>query len=142
LLHASLRKLLGQHVTQKGSLVAAERLRFDFSYHGAINAQQLQAIEDEVNGLIRRNTATQTALMHPDDAIKTGEPVNHAAQTKSITDPGKFFAQLQPWLHEVEEIYFAGGEPLFIDEHYELLDELLEGHKIRRWPACCQGGLV
>jgi alanyl-tRNA synthetase len=72
LLHASLRKCLGEQVTQKGSLVAPERLRFDFSYNGALTLQQLQAVEDEVNSLIWRNTPTETHLMHTEEALKTG----------------------------------------------------------------------
>lgn len=64
-----------------------------------------------------------------DDAIRAGETVSHAPQTKSIAAPQQFFTQLKPWLKEVEEIYFAGGEPLFLDEHYALLDELLKAEK-------------
>jgi alanyl-tRNA synthetase len=72
LLHATLRKHLGNQVVQKGSLVAPDRLRFDFSYHGAVDAEKLQAIEDEVNALIRLNTETETHLMTPEEAFKTG----------------------------------------------------------------------
>jgi len=64
-----------------------------------------------------------------DDALKASLPVNHDALTKSITDTSNFLAQLRPWMPELEEIYFAGGEPLFIDEHYALLDELLKAGK-------------
>lgn len=72
LLHTALRRLLGEQVTQKGSLVAPDRLRFDFSYNQPLSSEQLHRVELEVNHLIRRNTATQTHLMTPEEAMKTG----------------------------------------------------------------------
>ena len=72
LLHAALRNRLGGHVTQKGSLVAAERLRFDFSQPTALTADDIAAIEAEVNAEIRANEAVSTRLMTPDDAIEAG----------------------------------------------------------------------
>ncbi len=72
LMHAALRRVLGEHVTQKGSLVAPDRLRFDFSHYEAVTAEQLQAIEDQVNDEIRRNVAAETNLMTYDDAIDSG----------------------------------------------------------------------
>ncbi len=72
ILHATLRKYLGDQVVQKGSLVGPHRLRFDFSFNQALRQEQLQAVEDEVNDVIRANTATQTKIMVPDDALKTG----------------------------------------------------------------------
>jgi alanyl-tRNA synthetase len=72
LLHATLRKLFGEHVVQKGSLVSPDRLRFDFSYHQPLSQEHLQVIESEVNALVRRNTPTQTHVMTPDEALKTG----------------------------------------------------------------------
>ncbi len=72
LLHAALRKALGPHVTQKGSLVAEDRLRFDFSHPEAITPAQMAAVEADVNAQIRRNEAVTTRLMAPEDAIAAG----------------------------------------------------------------------
>ena len=72
LLHEALRRKLGDHVTQKGSLVAPDRLRFDFSHPRAIEAADLLAIENEVNARIRLNRPVGTTLMTPDDAVAAG----------------------------------------------------------------------
>ncbi|MFL6861456.1 MAG: alanine--tRNA ligase, partial [Allosphingosinicella sp.] len=72
LLHAALRHRLGGHVTQKGSLVAPDRLRFDFSHPKALTADDVAAIEEEVNRHIRENDAVATRLMTPDEAISAG----------------------------------------------------------------------
>ncbi len=72
LLHAALRNRLGGHVTQKGSMVAADRLRFDFSHNAALSADDIAAVEAEVNAEIRGNQAVSTRLMTPDDAIAAG----------------------------------------------------------------------
>ena len=72
LLHAALRNRLGAHVTQKGSLVAAERLRFDYSHPTALTAEDIAAIEAEVNAEIRANDPVVTRLMSPEDAIEAG----------------------------------------------------------------------
>lgn len=72
LLHAALRRVLGEHVAQKGSLVDSERLRFDFSHPQAVTAQQLKTIEQLVNAQIRANTAVSTRLMSMEDAVAAG----------------------------------------------------------------------
>ena len=72
LLHAALRHRLGTHVTQKGSLVASDRLRFDFSHPKALTAEDIAAVEAEVNGHIRENEPVTTRLMSPDAAIEAG----------------------------------------------------------------------
>ena len=72
LLHAALRNRLGGHVTQKGSLVAADRLRFDYSHPAALTEEDIAAVEAEVNAQIRGNAPVTTRLMSPDDAIEAG----------------------------------------------------------------------
>ena len=72
LMHAALRQVLGDHVTQKGSLVAPDKLRFDFSHYEPVTTEQLQEIEDIVNEEIRRNVVAGTDLMSYDDAIESG----------------------------------------------------------------------
>lgn len=72
LLHAALRKVLGEHVTQKGSLVNSERLRFDFSHFEAVSADQLKAIETLVNDQIRTNTSIVTDNCTMDEAKSKG----------------------------------------------------------------------
>jgi alanyl-tRNA synthetase len=72
LLHAALRKVLGNHVTQKGSLVAPDRLRFDFSHYSAVTPDELKQIEKLVNDQIRKNAAAETQLMSHADAVASG----------------------------------------------------------------------
>ena len=72
LMHAALRSVLGEHVQQKGSLVTADKLRFDFSHLEAVSADELQAIEDIVNEQVRLNVAADTKVMSYDDAIESG----------------------------------------------------------------------
>jgi len=72
LLHAALRQVLGEHVTQKGSLVDAERLRFDFSHQEALTSEQLTAIEALVNEQIRANLPVETRIMDFDAARAAG----------------------------------------------------------------------
>ncbi len=72
LLHAALKHTLGGHVSQKGSLVNAERLRFDFSHPKPVTPEELERIEAEVNEVIRQNSDTSTRLMPTDQAIAAG----------------------------------------------------------------------
>jgi len=72
LLHAALRKVLGPHVQQRGSLVDAARTRFDFSHHAPLTADEIRRIEGLVNQEIRRNVPVETRLMDYDHAIKQG----------------------------------------------------------------------
>ncbi|MGI9329538.1 MAG: alanine--tRNA ligase [Gammaproteobacteria bacterium] len=72
LLHAALRQVLGEHVSQKGSLVAPDRLRFDFSHYEGVTPAELHEIERLVNGQIRANAAADTQIMAYDDAVAAG----------------------------------------------------------------------
>ena len=72
LLHEALRNALGDHVAQRGSLNAEDRLRFDFSHSKAMSLEELRQVEDEVNAYIRQNSAVETRIMTPDDARELG----------------------------------------------------------------------
>ncbi len=72
LLHAALRNQLGEHVSQKGSLVEADYFRFDFSHNAPLTRDEIDAIEQEVNAVIRQNAVAETREMAPDDAVKAG----------------------------------------------------------------------
>ncbi len=72
LLHAALRRVLGEHVSQKGSLVAPDRLRFDISHNKPLSPEEVRAVEDQVNAEVRANEAVTTRLMDPDSAVKAG----------------------------------------------------------------------
>ena len=72
LLHEALRNALGEHVAQKGSLNAADRLRFDFSHGKGLSGAELAQVASEVNDFIRQNTTVSTRIMTPDDARNMG----------------------------------------------------------------------
>lgn len=72
LLHEALRRALGDHVAQRGSLNAPDRLRFDFSHNHAVTAEEQSRIEAEVNSFIRQNSPVETRIMTPDDARALG----------------------------------------------------------------------
>ncbi len=72
IMHEALRRVLGDHVSQKGQMVDGERIRFDISHGGAITREELAKVEDEVNEVIRQNVAAGTKNMSPDAAIEAG----------------------------------------------------------------------
>ena len=72
LMHKALREVLGSHVAQKGSLVDADKTRFDFSHTGALTGEQIREVEQRVNREILANAATETRLMPYDDAVTFG----------------------------------------------------------------------
>ncbi len=72
LMHTALRELLGTHIEQRGSLVAPDHLRFDFSHSQQLTADELRAIEQHVNEAIRQNPVATSQIMSFDDALKTG----------------------------------------------------------------------
>jgi alanyl-tRNA synthetase len=72
LLHEALREALGDHVAQRGSLNASDRLRFDFSHSKALSQDELQSVQAQVNDFIRQNSSVETRIMTPDDARDLG----------------------------------------------------------------------
>lgn len=104
LLHAALRKILGNHVTQKGSIVTDEKLRFDISHNKAITPFEIKEIENEVNRLIRNNTEANTKLMKHKEALdkgamalfgeKYGEEVRVVAMGDELYDNVKYSVEL------------------------------------------------
>ncbi|MCG3267627.1 alanine--tRNA ligase [Yoonia sp. I 8.24] len=72
LLNEALREVLGDHIAQRGSLNAPDRLRFDFSHTKALTADELAKVERDVNAVIRQNTSVETRIMTPDDARALG----------------------------------------------------------------------
>ena len=95
LLHEALRRVLGDHVAQKGSLVAPDRLRFDFSHPKPLEESELKAVEDIANRIVLRNEPVVTRLMAVDDAITSGaralfgEKYGEEVRVVSMgTDPG------------------------------------------------------
>ncbi|UCH73576.1 MAG: alanine--tRNA ligase [Rhodospirillales bacterium] len=112
LLHEALRRHLGEHVTQKGSLVAPGYLRFDFAHPKAVSVDELREIEAAVNARIRENTETVTRLMTPDAAIEAG----------ALALFGEKYGD------EVRVVSMGGGE----DGHAHFSTELCGGTHVRR----------
>jgi len=102
LLHAALANVLGPHVAQKGQLVDADRMRFDFSHNAPVTEAELAAMEDEVNAVIRQNIPAETKLMTPQAAIeagavalfgeKYGEEVRVLTLGRSLNDASKAYS--------------------------------------------------
>ncbi|HEU5046855.1 MAG TPA: alanine--tRNA ligase [Rickettsiales bacterium] len=72
ILHAVMRRQLGEHITQRGSLVAPDKLRFDVSHPKALTKEEIAAVENEVNRIVWQNSQVSTRLMTPDEAVKQG----------------------------------------------------------------------
>jgi len=93
LLHASLRSLIGKHISQRGSLVAEDRLRFDFSHNGSIPSKKLDEIECAINNLILGDAAVKTKLMQYDEAVKEGAMAlfgeKYSSEVRVITVEGE-----------------------------------------------------
>ena len=99
LLHESLRRVLGTHVTQKGSLVEPSRLRFDFSHMKPISNDEIDKIEQFVNSMVSKKTEVRTRLMTPDEAVENGalalfgEKYGEEVRVLSMGDDnGKYFS--------------------------------------------------
>jgi alanyl-tRNA synthetase len=114
LLHEALRRHLGEHVTQKGSLVAPDRLRFDFSHPKALDREDLLAIEADVNRQIRGNDAVLTRFMTPEEAVEEG----------ALALFGEKYGE------EVRVVSMGGEEPLKGGGHYST--ELCGGTHVAR----------
>jgi alanyl-tRNA synthetase len=98
LMHAALQQVLGEHVTQKGSLVNSERLRFDFSHSEAVSAEQIRQIEHIVNWQILLNSSVDTAVMSMDDAKAKGAMAlfgeKYADEVRVLSMGGDFSVEL------------------------------------------------
>ena len=98
LMHAALQQVLGEHVTQKGSLVNSERLRFDFSHNEAVSAEQIRQIEHIVNRQILLNSSVDTAVMSMEDAKAKGATAlfgeKYADEVRVLSMGGDFSVEL------------------------------------------------
>ena len=99
LLHEALRRVLGEHVTQKGSLVQSDRLRFDFSHMKPISDEEIRKIENYVNSIIEKKSEVKTRIMTPKEAVENGalalfgEKYGDEVRVLSMGDEeGKFFS--------------------------------------------------
>ena len=99
LLHEALRRVLGEHVTQKGSLVQSDRLRFDFSHMKPISEEEMEKIEHYVNSIIQKKSDVKTRIMTPKEAVENGalalfgEKYGDEVRVLSMGDEeGKFFS--------------------------------------------------
>ncbi len=107
LLHEALRRRLGAHVTQKGSLVAPDRLRFDISHPTALTPEDIAAVEADVNARIRANAAVETRFMTPDEAIEAGalalfgEKYGDEVRVVSMGGPGEDRADVSQYSTEL-----------------------------------------
>ncbi len=93
IMHEALRRVLGDHVTQKGQMVDGERIRFDISHGAAVTREELAKVEDEVNAVILQNVSAKTELMNPEAAIEAGamalfgEKYGDEVRVLSLGDP-------------------------------------------------------
>jgi len=99
LLHESLRRVLGEHVTQKGSLVQSDRLRFDFSHMKPISEEEIKKVEFHVNSIIQKKSDVKTRIMTPKEAVENGalalfgEKYGDEVRVLSMgNENGKFFS--------------------------------------------------
>ena len=99
LLHESLRRVLGNHVTQKGSLVESNRLRFDFSHMKPVENEEIDKVENFVNSMVSKKSDVKTRLMTPDEAVQNGalalfgEKYGEEVRVLSMGDEnGKYFS--------------------------------------------------
>ncbi len=105
ILHAVLRNILGSHVTQKGSLVAKDKLRFDISHPKALTKSEIYLIESQVNSVIRDNSKVSTNLMSTDQAIESGAMAlfgeKYDSEVRVVSLGGKFEGKEKPYSFEL-----------------------------------------
>ena len=98
LVHEALKRVLGEHVEQKGSLVDSEKLRFDFSHNESVNVDQIRQVEQIVNAEILRNTAVKTQIMSMDEAMMQGANAlfgeKYGEQVRVLSMGGDFSVEL------------------------------------------------
>jgi alanyl-tRNA synthetase len=135
LLHAALRRKLGEHVTQKGSLVAEDRLRFDITHPRQITREELDSIEQEVNHLIWENSEVSTKLMTPKEAMDAGAMAlfgeKYGEEVRVLTMGGNYSTELCGGTHVAR----TGDIGLF-----RILTESSVAAGIRRIEAVTQAG--
>ena len=135
LLHAALRRKLGEHVTQKGSLVAEDRLRFDITHPRQITREELDSIEQEVNHLIWENSEVSTKLMTPKEAMEAGAMAlfgeKYGEEVRVLTMGGNYSTELCGGTHVAR----TGDIGLF-----RILTESSVAAGIRRIEAVTQAG--
>jgi alanyl-tRNA synthetase len=119
LFHAAVKNVLGAHVAQKGQMVDAERMRFDFSHNAPMTDEEIARVEDEVNAVIRQNVPVTTELMTPDAAIaagavalfgeKYGDEVRVLTIGHALSGPGAYSVELCGGTH----VFRTGDIALF-----------------------------
>jgi len=102
ILHKALKNTLGEHVIQKGSQVADDKLRFDFAHHQAVSSDEIRIIEQEVNKYIRQNLDIQTTVSTPEEAIETGATAlfgEKYGDTVRVVNMGEYSTELCGGIH-------------------------------------------
>jgi alanyl-tRNA synthetase len=135
LLHWSLRHVLGEHVAQKGSLVAPDRLRFDFSHFAPLTAAERQKVEDLVNGRVLQNLAAQTEVL----------PIAEAKSRGAIAFFGEKYGESVRVLTMGESIEFCGGTHVSRTGDiglFKITEEAGIAQGVRRIEAVTGGGAI
>jgi alanyl-tRNA synthetase len=142
ILHAVLRDILGKHVTQKGSLVAEDHLRFDFSHPNALSAAEIELIEDKVNQIIMANSKVHTNLMSTQEAIDAGAMAlfgeRYDDEVRVVSIPNR--KNCHPELDSVYSFELCGGTHVARTGDigaFKIINEHAVAAGIRRIEAIC-----